>query len=177
MRKHKRGSQACACWPATSREPQTPHSVIWYLHTSHRWVDIILYIIIVIYNCHFQYQDYLTDCRDKIWVNRSLTPLPFGYTLWLFVCCWQKWVRSQLLQISHTLIISKQLSNYFVIKVQVISSESYCLTNCRFFWCQEDMQCSVTLERDRVSGNKMKTLNHYKNPYKKVCASVTCIDS
>lgn len=31
------------------------------------------------------------------------------------------------------------------------------------------MQCSVTLESDHNSGNvKMKTINNYKNPYKKV---------
>lgn len=31
------------------------------------------------------------------------------------------------------------------------------------------MQCSVTLESDHYSGNiKMKTINNYKNPYRKV---------
>lgn len=31
------------------------------------------------------------------------------------------------------------------------------------------MQCSVTLESDHNGGNvKMKTINNYKNPYKKV---------
>lgn len=84
------------------------------------------------------------------------------------------------MQISCTLsnYFYKYLSDYFDIKVRVINSDRYYfLTNCGFFYHQEDMQCSVTLERNRISGNKMKTLNHYKNPYKKVCASVTSIDS